>query len=64
MYKMNKHSKTYMLLLEKKREYNEIVLNSENDMKNNTIRSSCSKYIIDKYKKKLEILNKLIDELA
>ena len=53
-----------MLLLEKKREYNEIVLNSESDMKNNTIRSSCSKYIIDKYKKKLEILNKLIDELA
>ena len=60
---MNKHSKTYMLLLEKKREYNEIVLNSESDI-NNTIRSSCSKYIIDKYKKKLEILNKLIDELA
>lgn len=60
---MNKKSKTHLLLLEKINEYDKIILQAESDGENNSVRKSCSEYIIKKYKLKIKTLNNLIDEL-
>lgn len=60
---MKKKSKTHLLLLEKRKQYQDIILQSESDSERNSIRKSCSEYIINKYKLKIKALNNLIDEL-
>lgn len=50
-------------MLEKRKHYQDIILQSESDSERNSIRKSCSEYIINKYKLKIKTLNNLIDEL-
>ena len=50
-------------MLEKRKQYQDIILQSESDSERNSIRKSCSEYIINKYKLKIKALNNLIDEL-
>lgn len=60
---MNKQTKMYLLLLDKRKMYQNIILITESN-KTNNLNQRNYELLVDKYKSKVELLNELINELA
>tara|TARA_R110001592_G_scaffold337508_1_gene624216 strand:+ start:10382 stop:10564 length:183 start_codon:yes stop_codon:yes gene_type:complete len=60
---MNKQTKMYLLLLDKRKMYQNIILITESN-KTNNLNQRDYELLVDKYKSKVELLNELINELA
>ena len=60
---MNKQTKMYLLLLDKRKMYQNIILITESN-KTNNLNQRDYELLVDKYKSKVELLNILINELA